>query len=87
MSPKRKIHDNNRYEIDVLNRLRKGACTSVQLRHEIDCLRVASTIFDLRHKHGYNILTTWSYDHNPGGSRHRVGLYSLLPGRWNEDKL
>lgn len=77
---KSKTHNKKRYEQDVLARLRLGPATSVELRHGEDCLRVQATIFDLRHKYGFNIQTTRRYDFNPGGSRHYVGLYSLHPG-------
>jgi hypothetical protein len=66
----------------LIKRLRKGASTTVELRHQEDILGVGPRIYDLRHKHGYNIQTFWSIDHNPGGGKHRVARYVLQPGKW-----
>jgi hypothetical protein len=66
----------------ILKRLKKTPCSTVTLRHEEDALCVAPRIYELRHKYGYNIQTHWTNDNNPGGGRHRVAKYVLMPGKW-----
>ena len=70
----------------LLERLRKGACTTFEARHQLDIIGVAPRIFELRHHEGFNIQTHWSYDVNPGGGRHRIASYVLIPGRWKGGK-
>jgi len=66
----------------LLKRLQKKSCTTVEARHELDILGVAPRIYELRHHYGYNIQRSWVYGENPGGSRHRIAKYSLMPGKW-----
>lgn len=66
----------------LLKRLQENPCTTVEARHQLDILGVAPRVHELRHCDGYNIATHWDYDHNPGGGRHRVAKYVLLPGKW-----
>lgn len=66
----------------LLKRLRKGPCTTIQARHEEDVFAPGPRIYDLRHKHGYNIRTNWTIARNPGGRNHRVAEYILLPGEY-----
>ena len=68
----------------VLERLKKGSVTTIEIRHEQDILGVAPRIYELRHIHGYNIQKYWTTDINPGGDRHRVARYVLLPGKYNK---
>lgn len=64
--------------------LRKGPLTTLEIRHQLDILGVAPRIFELRHSHNLNIQTHWSDAINPGGTRHRVAKYFLMPGSWKE---
>ncbi len=66
----------------LLSWLRKKPITTLQARHQLDILGVASRVHELRHLHGLNIQTHWTYDENPGGGNHRIGLYVLAPGKW-----
>lgn len=66
----------------LLEWLKKKPITTLEARHELDILGVAPRIYDLRHRHGYNIHTYWTDDDNPGGGRHRVARYVLKPGAW-----
>lgn len=70
----------------ILKRLLKGACTTVQLRHEEDILGVAPRIFDLRHTYGFNIQMLWSEGDNPGGGKHRIAKYFLSSGKYKGAK-
>jgi len=67
----------------LLERLHKQPCTTIQARHELDVLQPAPRVFELRHNHGYNIVTHWCYEKNPGGGSHRIARYTLLPGTWD----
>ncbi len=73
--------------VRLLNRLKKGACTTVQLRHEEDIVAPAARVHRLRHELGLNVKTFYVTDSNPGGGRHRFAKYVLMPGVWGEDAL
>jgi len=66
----------------ILKRLEQSSCSTVDLRHQEDILGVAPRIYELRHHHGCNIQTIWVQAYNPGGGKHKVALYTLLPGKW-----
>lgn len=66
----------------LLKRLQEKPCTTMDARHELDIVSPAPRVFELRHVYGYNIQTHWSTEYNPGGSKHRVAKYVLLPGHW-----
>ena len=63
----------------VLHRLQTvGSLTALQALHELDVLRLAARIKELRTK-GYQIETLWVDDMTPEGNLHRVGQYVLTP--------
>lgn len=64
----------------LLTWLRKKPITTLQARHALDILGVAPRIYELRYDHGYNIQTHWVEGENPGGGKHKVAKYCLLPG-------
>ena len=69
-------HSIERQKARVLDRLKAGPVTSCELTRELDILRPASRIFDLR-SDGHQIVTAWTYD-RINGTDHRVGRYVLL---------
>ena len=66
----------------VLAALKEGPQTTIALRHKHDILGVAPRVYELRNVRGYNIQTHWVHDNNPGGGRHSVAEYVLMPGKW-----
>lgn len=70
----------------LLRRLKLGAATTLELRHEEDILAPAARVHTLRHKFEYNIHTFWEQAINPGGGKHRVARYVLLAGKWQGGK-
>lgn len=62
----------------ILNRLRRGPATTLQLRHEIDVLMPAARVHELRHRHGFDIFTEMVSTETQPGKRHRVAMYALL---------
>lgn len=62
--------------------LRKKPITTFQARHKLDIIGVAPRIYELRWYENLNIKTFWVEDSNPGGGRHLVARYVLLPGVW-----
>lgn len=66
----------------LLERLRRGPCTTIQARHELDIMGVAPRIHELRYKFGHNIHTDRIESVNPGGGKHCVAQYVLLSGKW-----
>ena len=69
-------HSIERQKARVLDRLKAGPVTSCELTRELDILRPASRIFDLR-SDGHEIVTAWTYD-RINGTDHRVGRYVLM---------
>ena len=85
---KKQVFDQNRksQQQRLLAKLREKTLTTVEARHELDILEVAARIAELRHDYGYNIHTHWSNGDNPGGGRHRIAKYVLLPGKYEGKK-
>ena len=70
-------------------RLRKhlekhGYATTTEIRHKLDILQPAARIFELRHEQNLNIKRTWKITPNPGGTDHKVALYTLHEGNYKE---
>jgi len=54
--------------------------TTLEIRRDLDILGVGPRIFDLRHKHGMSIVTSWIDElTSDGGMLHRVARYVLMP--------
>lgn len=66
----------------LLERLQQKPCTTLEARHELDILGVAPRVYELRHYHSFNIKKEWTSDYNPGGGRHRIARYILMPGKF-----
>jgi len=56
--------------------------TTIEAREHLNILAPAPRIYELRHDHGYNIITEWINDTTAQGYKHRVARYVLLPGKW-----
>lgn len=65
----------------LLQRLRSGPATTLELRCELDILMPAARIYELRHNAGHNIILDWVYVDTDLGT-HRVGRYVLQSGKW-----
>ncbi|MFT4046951.1 MAG: helix-turn-helix domain-containing protein [Solimonas sp.] len=61
----------------VLERLRQGPATTIELRRDLDCLMPAPRVHELRHRFGYAIDLVWVEAPTECGRTHRVGLYVL----------
>lgn len=66
----------------ILRALRKRPHSTLELRHLHDILGVAPRIWELKWIYGFNIVSTWTVGVNPGGGKHRVVVYALLPGKF-----
>ena len=69
----------------LFKRLQKESVTTTQLREEEEILAPAARIYELRHNNGCNIkLDLVSYP-SESGVFHRVGRYTLHPGKWEKN--
>lgn len=68
----------------LLERLRVGACSTIEARHELDIISPAARVFELKWNLGHNIKTFWTQGINPGGKRHRIANYVLMPGKFGD---
>lgn len=66
----------------LLTRLKDGAVSTIQARHELDIIAPAPRIYELRHDFGYNIATHWQTEETPEGHSHRIASYVLLSGKF-----
>ncbi|MDR5801607.1 helix-turn-helix domain-containing protein [Caballeronia sp. LZ001] len=65
--------------------LRKGPVSTIAARKApIDAMMPAARIHELRHQGGFNIVLTWVFEPTDGGRLHRVGRYTLQPGKWRQ---
>jgi len=62
----------------ILEWLRRGPATTIELRAELDVMMPGARIFELRHKLGYEIHTTRVQDETKPGHSHSVAKYSLI---------
>ncbi|MFQ3246471.1 MAG: hypothetical protein ACI9SP_003123 [Arenicella sp.] len=60
------------------------SATTTEIRHDLDILQPAARIFELRHEQNLNIKRTWKVTENPGGTDHKVALYTLHEGFYKE---
>jgi Helix-turn-helix domain len=65
----------------LLQALEERPMTTLDIRRDLDILGVAPRVFELRHKHGKHITTTWADEPTDGGRLHRVARYTLHPVR------
>ena len=70
----------------LLDFLRKRPVTTLQIQRWLNILAPAPRIWELRHKQGYNIVTTLVRDLTAEGRPHRVAKYSLLSSKRSDDK-
>jgi hypothetical protein len=66
----------------LLQELRKGPVTTYQARQELDIYYPPARVHELRWGEGHNIATKWEIVATAEGNKHRVGVYALLPGKW-----
>lgn len=63
----------------LLEALKSGPLTTIEIRHELDIMMPAARIFELRHGGGHNIEKIWVDRPTAAGNMHRVALYVLKP--------
>jgi hypothetical protein len=69
----------------LLDRLLIGPLTTLEARRPpLDILHPAARVHELRHRAGHNILMTWIRQPTEAGRLHRVALYSMQPGKWED---
>ena len=61
----------------VLDAMRSGPKSTIQLRRDWDVLAPAARVLELKRR-GFEILTQWVHDPTDCGKLHRVALYVLL---------
>jgi len=70
----------------LLEELREHPVTTIQARHSLNILAPAARIFELRHRYGHNIVMRMIKDRTTEGKVHSVALYSLISGKWNNNR-
>ncbi len=55
-----------------------GSIDTVTARRELDTMMPAARIFELRHQHGYDIISHRVQRETDAGRTHSVALYTLL---------
>ncbi len=68
----------------LLKYLKDSPLSTITARHELDVLSPSARIHELRHNYGYNIHTQYLVQKTPEGRPHRVALYVLFKGKFNE---
>lgn len=61
-----------------------GPVATVEARKDLDLMMPAARVHELRHMHGFNIITTWVDRQTEAGHIHRVAVYTLYPGQWRK---
>ena len=61
----------------VLDAMRSGPKSTIQLRRDWDVLAPAARVLELKRR-GFEILTQWIHEATDCGKLHRVALYVLL---------
>ena len=61
----------------VLEAMRSGPKSTIQLRRDWDVLAPAARVLELKRR-GFEILTQWIHEATDCGKLHRVALYVLL---------
>jgi hypothetical protein len=78
---KRKFTDNSaeaqRYRL--LEVLKRGPLTTIEIRHDLDIMMPAARVFELRHNEGHNIEMHWVTRPTAAGNLHSVAMYVLMP--------
>ncbi|MDX8399809.1 MAG: helix-turn-helix domain-containing protein [Gallionellaceae bacterium] len=62
----------------ILERLRNGSATTIELRADLDVMMPAARIFELRHDYNCEICKVMISDETLAGNSHTVALYSLI---------
>jgi Helix-turn-helix domain len=70
--------------LEALQDVGSDGLSTIQLREGLDVMMPGSRIFELRHRHGYNIQLIWGREMNAQGNEHTCGRYILFPGQWQE---
>lgn len=61
----------------VLEAMRSGPKSTIQLRRDWDVLAPAARVLELK-RHGFEILTQWVHEATDCGELHRVAMYVLM---------
>lgn len=61
----------------VLEAMRSGPKSTIQLRRDWDVLAPAARVLELK-RHGFETLTQWVHEATDCGKLHRVALYVLM---------
>jgi hypothetical protein len=64
----------------MIDALRVAPVTTIEARLNLDILMPAARVHELRHRHGFNILTYWTEQETECGKKHRVACYVLITG-------
>lgn len=68
----------------ILDRLKITPVSMIDARRDLNIMHSAGRISKLRHKFGYNIITTYIEQEMGDGRTHRVALYHLMPGTYKK---
>lgn len=64
----------------LLSALKRDSITTIQARDDLNILSPAARVFELR-KQGHKIIRTWAYQPDAFGRKHKIGCYTLMPGK------
>jgi hypothetical protein len=71
----------------LLNRLKQGTATTIELRRDLDIMMPAARVHELRHRFGHDIHLHWITQATDCGKLHRVGLYELRAGKFQAETV
>lgn len=63
----------------LLEALKCGPLTTIEIRHDLDIMMPAARVHELRHIEDQNIDMHWVSRPTAAGNLHRVGMYVLMP--------
>lgn len=72
----------NRQGQILMAALRNGPVSTIDARKVLDIMMPATRVFELRHDHGFNIVTQIVQQKTDAGKAHNVAFYVLLPGKF-----
>lgn len=61
-----------------------GSITTIDARRNLDVMMPAARVHELRHKLNFNIQTVFVSQNTDFGKTHKVAMYVLFPGKFNE---
>jgi len=63
----------------LLEALKRGPLTTIEIRHDLDIMMPAARVFELRHNENHNIEMHWVSRPTAAGNLHSVAMYVLMP--------